>query len=209
MAKKHTLLLATHNRGKAEELSQLLRPLGWEVLVPSQVPAVASLDVVEDAQTLAANATKKAIAFGQAAHVLTVADDTGLEVTALHGEPGVHAKRYGPTAEARNQRLLSELAAEGNPDRSARFVTALCLFEATTGQTKLFEGQVTGQIATEIAEQDVTEGLGYDTVFIPDLPDQPANQLTFAELGPAIKQQVSHRRRALDALRVYLEEHYA
>ncbi len=195
------LLLATHNQGKATELRTLLSELGWQVLTPNQVSTVSDLDVVEDGSTVAENAVKKAVAFGTAAKLLTLADDTGLEVAALDGQPGVHAKRYGATASERNQRLITALLLAD--DRSARFVTCLCLYDPQSDSTVTFEGELVGRIATKEAQQEVMAGVGYDTVFIPAGYSQ-----TLAELGPEKKQQISHRRRALDKVVAYLESHY-
>lgn len=190
-----SLVLATRNAGKVRELSRRLDGLGLHLTAaPEEAPPVE-----EDAPTLVGNALKKA----RALHVFTgrpaLADDTGLEVDALGGQPGVHSARFaGPEAtDADNRRrLLERLAATPEAARSARFRTVLALVTADGERT--FEGVCEGRI--ERAERGA-EGFGYDALFVPE-----GHRETFAEMPLDLKNRISHRARALDAFVAYLEE---
>ena len=183
------VVLATANPDKARELAGLLE--GFEVaLRPADLP-----DVVEDADTLEGNARLKAVAVAEATGELAVADDTGLEVDALGGRPGVYAARYaGPRATYADNvaKLLDELAGVPAPARTARFRT-VALARFPDGREIVAEGSVEGTIA-EAAAGEV--GFGYDPVFIPAGGDGR----TFAQMSRAEKAAVSHRGRALRAL---------
>jgi len=186
---KRRLVLATANPDKARELAALLEE--FEVLLrPADLP-----DVEETADTLEGNARLKAAAVVAATGELAVADDTGLEVDALGGRPGVYAARYaGPGATYADNvaKLLAELAGVGAGGRGARFRTvALALFP--DGREIVTEGVVTGTIATTAAGRG---GFGYDPVFVPD----GAGGCAFAEMDPAAKAAISHRGRAVRSL---------
>ncbi len=181
------LVLATANPDKAAEIARILD--GVE-LVP-RPPGV--LEVDETGETLEENARIKALALVEATGEAAVADDTGLEVTALGGTPGVRSSRYaGPGASYADNvaKLLSEMA--GVPDRRARFRT-VALARFPDGSEVRAEGEVTGSIAHESRGRG---GFGYDPVFIPDDGDGR----TFAEMRPEEKDGVSHRGRAFRAL---------
>jgi XTP/dITP diphosphohydrolase len=194
---KTQLLLATANPHKVAEIQQLLRDIPYQVIAATDLAATAELDPEETAPTIAGNAILKAHVYGQASGLLSVADDSGLEIAALNGEPGVKSKRYIPGTDAdRNQFVLTKL--QGMENRQARFVTVLCLYDPVTKQQQLFEGEVMGQIGLQ---SKGTSGFGYDPIFIPDDHDQ-----TFAELGSEIKNQLSHRARAVQKLRAYLAQ---
>ena len=191
------LLLATRNAHKTREFAQILAP-GCQVSDLSSAPDVPKVE--EDGQTFEENAILKAVAVSRAVTGLVVADDSGLEVAALCGAPGVYSARYAGEA-ARDEenvaKLLSDLAVIKleRTDRRARFCCALAL--ACRGELiTVFHGQVAGVIA-ERPRGD--QGFGYDPVFIPAGFDQ-----TFAELGDAVKNQISHRARAIAGLREFL-----
>ena len=188
------LVLGTGNPGKVEELRALLADLPLE-LIPG--PTLEDPpDVEEDADTLAGNARKKAEAYRAAAGAPALADDTGLEVAALDGRPGVRTARFaGPdaTPDDNKRRLLEVL--EGVDDRRARFRTVVALVD-DAGTAHTFEGVCEGTIITAPRGDG---GFGYDPLFRPDGHDQ-----TFAEMPPAAKNDISHRRKALDALRAFL-----
>ncbi|HYX43592.1 MAG TPA: RdgB/HAM1 family non-canonical purine NTP pyrophosphatase [Acidimicrobiales bacterium] len=181
------LVLATANPDKAVEIAALLP--GFEVVSrPPELP-----DVDETADTLEGNARLKAVAVAEATGEVAVADDTGLEVPALGGRPGVRAARYaGPGATYADNvaKLLAEL--EGVADRRARFRT-VALARFPDGREVVAEGTVEGSIAVRPRG---TNGFGYDPVFVPDDGDGR----TFAELTRAEKEAVSHRGRAFRAL---------
>lgn len=181
------LVIATRNAHKLEEIKAVFNFQGLEVLSAFDFPEVP--DVIEDGDTLQANAIKKAVEIAEATGCWTLADDSGLEVSALNGEPGVYSARYaGPECsyEKNNEKLLREL--EEKADRSAQFRTVIALSDPE-GNTKTVEGICPGKIIRELRG---TNGFGYDPLFIPDGYDE-----TFAELTSAVKNEISHRARAL------------
>lgn len=186
------LLLATTNRGKLAEYAELL------AAAPVRLRSLADLAAIppepaEDAETYAENATTKARLYARATGTLTIADDSGLEVQALGGAPGVRTRRYfGDDASdaERNRRLLTLLLGRG--DRAARFVCVIAL-AWPDGRVETFEGECPGRIAGAPAGE---RGFGYDPIFIADGYDR-----TTAELPPAEKHRISHRGRAAAKLR--------
>ncbi len=195
------LFFASQNQGKIAELWRALAGTGIVLLTPADIPAVADLDVEESGSTLTENAQLKAVQFALEVEMLTVADDTGLEIAALGGKPGIHSKRYGsPDPDERNQILVREM--HGITDRSARFVTVLCLVDPAKDKPVFFEGEVNGRIAPKVVGS-AGQGLNYDAIFIPE-----DYELTFGELGHTIKDQISHRARAVAKLASYLKNHY-
>lgn len=187
------LVFATNNPHKLAEIRDILRG-SVEVLSLSDLGC--HDDIPETADTLEGNALQKARYVAERYGANCFADDTGLEVRALGGRPGVHTARYAfpdrHDPEANTARLLREL--ENKTDRRARFRTVIALI--LNGATHLFEGVVEGEIATE---KRGTGGFGYDPVFIPG--GQP---LTFAELGADVKNRISHRARAVQQLADFL-----
>lgn len=194
MPSLHRLVLGTGNPGKVEELQALLSDLSIDLVPASTLDDPP--DVVEDADTLTGNAEKKARAFATHADTPALADDTGLEVAALDGAPGVRTARFaGPDATAADnkQQLLDTL--QGVDDRRARFRTVVALIDADdTAHT--FEGVCNGTITTAPRGDG---GFGYDPLFQPE-----GHDATFAEMPPDAKNEISHRRKALDALRQFL-----
>jgi XTP/dITP diphosphohydrolase len=194
MSSIRRLVLGTGNAGKVDELRALLADLPID-LIPGSTLA-SPPDVVEDADTLTGNARKKAEAYRADAGLPALADDTGLEVAALDGRPGVHTARFaGPdaTPDDNKRKLLNVL--DGVDDRRARFRTVVALVD-DDGRAHTFEGVCEGTI-TPTPRGD--GGFGYDPLFRPDGHEQ-----TFAEMPPAAKNEISHRRKALDALRAFL-----
>jgi XTP/dITP diphosphohydrolase len=202
------LLLASGNQKKREELHAMLAPLGIELLTPSDLGGIP--DVIEDQDSFRGNAAKKALSATRATGLVCLADDSGLEVDALGGAPGVFSARYsGPTADdARNNaKLLVELAKLPAEKRSARFVCALALaLPDDEGQPHLaaeFEGSVQGEILESAAGSG---GFGYDPLFLFNEAEQPGCGIAFGDMTPAQKSKVSHRGRALTALVARLPE---
>lgn len=194
------VLVASTNPGKLREFTELLQGLPARLVTPRDLGL--SLEVEETGATYAANAALKAEAFARAAGLVTVGDDSGLEVAALGGAPGVFSARSaGPGASDadRRRKLLGELAAVPSP-RPARFVAALAVARPAPGaagpDVRLFEGVCPGEIALE---ERGSGGFGYDPVFY-----LPEFGLTLAELPPEVKNRVSHRARAVAAARHYL-----
>jgi XTP/dITP diphosphohydrolase len=191
------LFIATTNPGKVAEFKAALAGVAT-IKTPADFPELDGFEVEEIGKTFAEIAELKARTFGDKVGLLTVADDSGLEVEALDGQPGVYSHRFAPgTDEDRYKKLLSFMSKETN--RAARFVTVLCLYDPATQKVEFFPGEVQGQIAPEPTG---TQGFGYDPVFKPEGYDQ-----TFAELGIEVKNTMSHRGRAVAALQTYLASH--
>jgi len=189
------LVAATHNRGKVDELKDLLEPLGFEVVSASAL----GLDEPEETETsFAGNAVLKARAAAKATESPAISDDSGLCVTALAGEPGIHSARWAGSprdfsaAMARVERGLVET---GNADRSAAFVCALAV-AWPDDHVEVFEGRVEGHLVWPPRGQ---RGFGYDPMFIADGQTE-----TFGEMDPARKHAMSHRARAFAHLKAAL-----
>jgi XTP/dITP diphosphohydrolase len=181
------LLIATRNRHKFQEISDILRfP---HVSFSSLHDWVSSPEVIEDGATFELNAIKKAVTLARFSGQWTLADDSGLDVDALGGEPGVYSARYAgePSDDAANNRkLLDKLAAHSN--RQARFHCVIALSDPL-GETRSVSGTCEGTLLTAARGRG---GFGYDPLFVPDGYD-----LTFAELPAGIKNTISHRAKAL------------
>jgi XTP/dITP diphosphohydrolase len=192
---RHPLLLGSTNPGKLREYREILHGLDLELLAPADLDPVPP-EPDEDAQTFAENASSKARAYATATGLQTIADDSGLEVYALRGAPGVRSRRFfgdDASAEERNAKLLALL--DGVADRSARFVCVTAL-ASPDGHIELFEGEVHG----EIAEAPRGEaGFGYDPVFV-----IAGDGRTMAELTSEEKHRISHRGLAGAKLRARL-----
>jgi len=176
-----TIVFATNNTHKLEEVRAIV---SGEIKIVSLSDIGCQDDIPETADTLAGNALLKAQYVQERFGYDCFADDTGLEVEALNGEPGVRSARYAGDAHDSNanmDKLIHALA--GHRNRKARFRTVIVLL--MNGQTEFFEGVVDGQI---IEERRGVTGFGYDPVFMPDGYDE-----TFAELGTEIKNNISHR----------------
>jgi XTP/dITP diphosphohydrolase len=194
LVKIESLLLATRNRDKIKEIANALQDLNLNIVSAFDVDVP---DVDEDQDTLEGNALKKARELARATGLPALADDTGLEVDALNGAPGVYSSRYaGPGAsyEDNVNKLLNELEGVPPSRRQARFRTVMAFVYDDTEQ--LAEGECQGLITeTKRGEQ----GFGYDPVFL--VPEQDK---TFAEMTLAEKNNISHRGRALARMVVYL-----
>jgi len=193
------LFVATRNRNKVRELQALLEDTALTLLSYrdfNNLPAIP-----EQGATFRDNATTKAVALAKHTGLLTIADDSGLEVDALDGRPGVMSARYaGPNAtdKENNEKLLAELKGVPEPDRTARFRCAIAL--ATPQKLiAVVEGVCEGRIA---AEERGTEGFGYDPLFIKDDYTR-----TFAELSLELKNRISHRGLALEKAILALEDY--
>jgi XTP/dITP diphosphohydrolase len=190
------LLLATNNPGKVRELRRLLSDLAFEVVTPAELHI--ALEVAETGSTYAENAAIKARAFADAGNCLALADDSGIEVDALGGGPGVLSARYGDATlddVGRTRHLLVELDGVPPARRTARY-RALVAVASPSGEVELFEGVQEGTIA------DLPRGgagFGYDPVFLVD------GTRTQAEIPEAEKDAISHRGRAVRAARGYLK----
>ncbi len=190
------LLLATNNKGKLRELRAILADLPLEILTPAEIGL--DLDVPEDGATYIENASRKALAFQRASGLTCLADDSGLEVEALGGAPGLHSARYsskpGATDADRRAFLLENLEGQPRP-WTARFRATVAIADAD-GNVQTAEGVCPGEI---IPEERGTGGFGYDPIFL-----LPEHGLTMAELTEETKNRLSHRARAVQAARQIL-----
>ncbi len=195
--KQTSILFASTNLGKITEVRSLLSECGISVSVPSDLLDPVP-DVAETGSTFAENALLKATTYSALTGNIVVADDSGLMVHALGGEPGVHSNRWfeGTPAE-RNSALLDRLS--GKSDRTAAFVTVACLY-FPDGTHHFFEGILPGTIALT-PEGPPESGFGYDPIFIPE-----GYSSTLSSLGVAIKNTISHRAIAFTALAAFLKK---
>ena len=191
---KKKLVFATNNAHKLEEIASIL---GDKIELLSLKDIHCQADIPETADTLEGNAIQKAEYIHQHYGMDCFADDTGLEVEALNGAPGIYSARYageGHDSEANMKKLLENMQDKEN--RKAQFRTAICLI--MDGETHLFEGIVKGEI---IKEKKGGAGFGYDPIFVPE-----GYNLTFAELGNDIKNTISHRAKAVEKLCSFLNK---
>ena len=187
------ILFASSNPHKLQEIRHIL-PERFQLLSLKDIGF--DKEIEETGKTFEANAEIKANAIFESSGIICFADDSGLEVDALDGKPGVKSARYAgePPDHARNvELLLSHM--KGKTNRKARFKTVICL--RLPGKTLFFEGAVEGRITEEIRGGN---GFGYDPVFVPDGYDR-----TFAEMSMEEKNEISHRKRALEKMLVFLE----
>lgn len=190
------LLIATHNEHKTQEIRNILLSSGLSINLSSLRDLGDMEEIPETGKTLKENALQKAIAGFERHNINCFADDTGLEVEALGGAPGVFSARYaGPQCNPKDniERLLKEL--KGVENRRARFRTIIALI--LDGKEYYFEGEVRGEIIEELRGQD---GFGYDPIFLPD-----GSNLTFAEMEEQAKNSISHRGRATQKLVEFLK----
>ncbi len=192
-----TLLIATRNRGKLNEIKKLLDDLPFNVIDLSQYPSIET--VIESGNTFTDNATLKASGYARQAGVLTLADDSGLVVDALNGAPGVHSARYageGASDGERTEKLLRALAGVPPVQRTARFISVIAIAQDDGKIVNVSIGECEGQIAPEPLGAG---GFGYDPIFIP-----AGSAMTFAQMEPAEKNRLSHRARALSKAAAFL-----
>ncbi len=181
------LLLATQNKHKVEELTRLMQAYAVEVVSLLEYPEIG--EIVEDGETLEANALIKARAGFAHCGIPTIADDTGLAVDALNGAPGVYAARYAGenvTYDDNVQKMLDEMVHIPEDQRQAKFQTAAVFFDGAETVTAM--GEVSGLITTE---RHGTSGFGYDPIFY-----VPEKQKTYAQMDLEEKNDLSHRKRA-------------
>lgn len=190
------IILSSRNKKKIEEIAELMSPHGIELIGVQSFPNVP--DVVEDADSFAGNAAKKAMEVARHLGEWAIADDSGLCVDALSGGPGIYSARYAEAAnpgtleadEANNQKLLRELAAVPTEKRTAHYVCAVAISDPS-GQIRVAtEGRCHGLI---LREYHGTNGFGYDPLF-----RVPEFHKSFGELDAAVKRHISHRAKAFE-----------
>ena len=186
-----TLVVASHNQGKVREIRELLAPWRLHVVGANEL----GLDEPEETEdSFAGNAVLKARAAAEATHHPALADDSGLQVTALGGAPGIHSARWGGAGKdftLAMKRVEHELVAKRGSDSSAKFVCVLALATPHEG-VEIFEGEVHGHL---VFPPRGSQGFGYDPIFVADGMAQ-----TFGEIDPATKHAMSHRARAFEKL---------
>lgn len=194
---KMKLVIATNNQGKVREIKEMLEPLGYEPV--SLKDAGIDIDVVEDGETFAENAHKKAAAVYEICRCPVIADDSGLEVDFLGGAPGIYSARYageGATDAQRIEKILSELDGVDMSMRTARFVCSIyCILDDETEYS--VRGTLEGHIGTEPLGEN---GFGYDPIFMID------EETSVAMLSAEEKNRISHRASAIKQLTDILSE---
>jgi XTP/dITP diphosphohydrolase len=194
------LLIATNNKGKVKELLDLLKDTGFELVTPADINL--KLDVEEDGATYAENAAKKAISFARASGLISLADDSGLEVGALEGAPGLYSARYHPKPGAndadRRAYMIENLRDKPHP-WTAHFHATIAI-AVPEKDVHIVEGNCYGEI---IAEERGSDGFGYDPIFL-----LPELNKTMAELKMAEKNRLSHRAKAVMNAIPFLKEIY-
>jgi len=187
------MVLATSNTNKLREIRAILKDLGLEILSLDDV-GLSGLEIVEDGDTYESNSLKKARTVMTRTGLDTIADDSGLEVDALGGAPGIYSARYSgenATYADNNEKLLDALKNVPDEERSARFISVISV-AFVSGEELAVRGSIEGRI---IHEPKGNNGFGYDPLFL-----WPEGNCTFAELDSTIKNAVSHRSRAMKAL---------
>ncbi len=199
---KQRIIFATGNKNKIREIHEILGDLGWEIL--SMKEAGIDLDIVEDGTTFEENALIKAKAVAAQCNDIVLADDSGLEIDYLNKEPGIYSARYAgedTSYDIKNQMLLDRLQGVPREKRTARFVCAIAAV-LPNGEVLHSEGTIEGIIGYE---EQGENGFGYDPIFY-----LPQYGCTTAQLEPDVKNELSHRGKALRAikeqLRKYCEE---
>lgn len=181
------LILATNNKGKIKEYKEIFAPLGFDVL--SQNEAGINIEVKETGTSFCENAYLKAKAIYDITNSYVLADDSGLEVSALNGRPGIYSSRYAPEGK-RCEKILEEMKDVPNDKRQARFVCSICLICAD-GKKITVEGYCEGKIGYE---KKGNNGFGYDPIFIYD------DNMTLAQMTDDNKNAISHRGNAVKKL---------
>ena len=189
------VVIATHNRHKVQEIRDILSGQEIELLSLDSFPEIG--EIIEDGDTLEDNARKKARTVYNATGILSLADDTGLEVEALGGRPGVYSARYSgehATYEQNNRKLLGELKKFPPEKRKAKFRCVISIIGK--GIDEIAAGEVPGRIIDEVRGKN---GFGYDPLFMADGYD-----ITYAEMDSDLKNKLSHRARALEKAKIIL-----
>lgn len=196
---KRKLILSTGNKNKVHEIKEILKDLPIEVVSKGDM-TLGHIDVVEDGTTLSANSIKKAKELSQYTDYMVMADDSGLFVHALNGEPGIYSNRYAGEPgndSANNAKLLDELKDVEIANRTAKFMTVIAL---VTEDKEIIT--ISGEVLGKIGFKNMgSNGFGYDPLFTPEGYDK-----TFAELGDDIKNKISHRAKALEEMKKVITE---
>ncbi|MDO4383529.1 MAG: XTP/dITP diphosphatase [Eubacteriales bacterium] len=193
------VILASRNKGKLEEIKAILQKFGMETISRDDA-GIPTFEVEETGSTFEENSLLKAQAIMDVAHVITIADDSGLEVDALSGAPGIYSARYAGencTFEDNNRKLLQELDGVPEEQRGAAFVSVITML-FPNGEKLVARGECRGKILTELRGE---EGFGYDPLFMPD-----GENRSFAEMTSEEKNRISHRAKSLQILEDMIRE---
>ena len=190
------LIIASNNQGKIREYKDIFEPAGFQVF--SQSEENICIEAEETGSSFEQNAILKARAICELTHCCVVSDDSGLEVEALGGEPGLYSARYKGLETEHERRLAVLKGLEGSDNRKARFVTCICFIDET-GKDHLFTGVWNGEIAFR---EEGTNGFGYDPIFI----SEDGNGKTTASLPLSFKETYSHRAKAVRQLISWLQK---
>lgn len=196
---KGKLVVSTNNKNKLKEIKEILKDLPIEVLSKDDV-GLSHIDIVEDGNSLSENSIKKAKGLADKLDYMIMADDSGLFVDALNGEPGVYSSRYAGEEgndKKNNIKLLKEMAEIPKEERIARFISVIAIINEEK-ETIIIKGECEGTIAYV---ETGNHGFGYDPLFIPK-----GYNKTFAELDESIKNKISHRAKALESMKKVLEK---
>ena len=192
------IVAATKNRHKIQEIEAITQEFGMSIISRDEA-GVPDIEINEDGETFEENSYKKAFEIMKLCNNITIADDSGLEVDCLDGAPGVYSARFAGKDgddDANNRKLTELIKDVPYEQRTGRFVSVITMV-FPDGETISARGEVEGHLLTE---KRGTSGFGYDPLFVPEGYDR-----TFGELGPAIKNSISHRSRALARLRELLD----
>lgn len=195
---KKTLVVSSSNVGKIKEIKSILSELNLNIVSKDEV-GLSNLEVIEDKDTLEGNAIKKALEIHKCTKGLVMSDDSGLFVDHLNGAPGVYSARYAGVDgddQANNKKLLNNLKDISVENRTAKFKTVIAIV-LEDGSVETVVGECSGKI---VNEERGESGFGYDPLFVPDGYDE-----TFAQLDSSIKNNISHRRDALEKLKMKLK----
>ncbi|QZY54057.1 XTP/dITP diphosphatase [Crassaminicella profunda] len=193
------VVIASKNKHKLEEIKAILKDFPLTIKSMDEV-GLANLEIIEDGETFEENSMKKAVEVMKETGAIAIADDSGLEVDAIHNQPGVYSARFsgeGATDEKNNEKLLNMLKDVPMEKRDARFVSVISV-AFPDGKKISVRGECKGMIGFEKKGES---GFGYDPLFI-----VPEYDKTFAELGSVVKNKISHRAHALKKLEIALEE---
>lgn len=196
---KRKLIISTGNQNKVDEIAYILKDLPIEILSKKDI-GLGDFDVIENGDTLEENSRIKAEALSEKTNYMVMADDSGLFVNFLNGDPGIYSSRYGGEEgndDKNNKKLLHELKDVSIEDRKAKFKSVIVLITEDKEEVTV-EAQCKGTIVTESKGNN---GFGYDPLFIPE-----GLLETFGELGEEIKNKISHRAKALEKLRIEIKK---
>ena len=191
------ILFASNNQGKIKEVKEILSTPNIEIISPNQI-FDNKIEVEETGSTFKNNAFIKAKAMGDKSGLLTIADDSGLQIDALNGEPGVYSARYAQTPKLCNQKVLKKLTNVKEDKRTARFMIALCIYNPKTKNHQTVTGSVEGRITFK---PKGNQGFGYDPIFY-----STKLKKTFAEASSEEKNTISHRKVALEKAKPIIQQ---